>query len=60
MEVENYCGVLEYGTDYIRLYSSIGIIRIEGKNLNICLADHESIIINGEISGIFYENQQKV
>ena len=56
MEVENHCGVLEFTQNCIRLYSKLGILRIEGRNMDIRLADCESVIIYGEICGLFYEN----
>ena len=48
--------VLEFTQNCIRLYSKLGILRIEGRNMDIRLADCESVIIYGEICGLFYEN----
>lgn len=55
LEVENHLGVLEFTQERIRLYTSIGIIRIEGRNLNIALFDSETAVCSGEICGISYE-----
>lgn len=56
LEVENHGGVLEFTDKCIRLYSKLGIIRIEGKGIDIRLADSESVIINGLIESISYES----
>lgn len=58
LEVENHGGVLEFTDECIRLYSKMGIIRIEGRTLDIRLADSESIIINGIIESISYEKSK--
>ncbi len=59
MEVENHGGVLEFTNECIRLYSKLGILRIEGKKLDIRLADSESVIVDGSIDSISYENSRK-
>ena len=55
LEVENHLGVLEFTQERIRLYTSIGIIKIEGRNLNIALFDSETAVCSGEICSILYE-----
>ena len=55
MEVENCSGVLELGGERIRLYTGLGILRIEGKNLRILAAFGGEIQVEGCISGLEYE-----
>lgn len=55
LEVENHSGVLEFTQERIRLYTSVGIIKIEGRNLNIALFDSETAVCSGEIRSVSYE-----
>lgn len=47
--IENHKGILEYGNEYLRINSSLGIIKITGRNLQIKEISQEEILINGII-----------
>lgn len=53
--VENHRGVLEFGSRTVRLYTSIGILKISGEMLSIRLADRESVVCDGKIDCIEFE-----
>lgn len=57
--VENHCGVLEVGCEKVRLYTELGIMRIEGSGLNIRNADKKSVLIDGRIDAVYYENREE-
>ncbi len=54
VSVENYKGIIEYGDEKIRVNSSIGQIKIEGKKLSLKQIAVEKIIISGSIYTIEY------
>lgn len=54
-KVENHRGVLQLSSCCVRLYSSIGIIRIEGNGLVVSDMDNEQIGIKGAISSFKFE-----
>ena len=57
LHIENYKGILEYDTERIRIYTSNGIIRIEGRALSLKTMTMEEILIKGVIMKIeFYYN----
>lgn len=56
LEVENHLGVLEIGCDTVRLKTALGILRIEGEALEIRRAEMLSVLIDGKIRSICYEN----
>lgn len=56
IEIENHCGVLEIGSDAVRLKTSLGVLRIEGDALKIRCAESLSMLIDGKISSVCYEN----
>lgn len=54
--VENHAGVLRYTDRLVRLYSPHGILRIEGKALQLSEFGPERVYIRGEIAGWQYED----
>lgn len=52
IHIENHKGIIEYGSEILRLNTNIGIIKIYGKNITIKEISKEEIMINGEIGGI--------
>lgn len=52
MMIENYKGVMEYGSARIRINTGIGIIKITGAGLMIKEITSEDIIVSGEIHGL--------
>lgn len=52
LTVENHKGIIEYIQNKIRINSTIGIIRITGKNMIINSVMTEVIVITGEIDTI--------
>lgn len=54
--IENYKGILEYEDFYIRLATYIGIININGFNLNLNQMKEETILVTGKIDSIDLEN----
>lgn len=53
--VENHKGVLELGRRTIRLYTSLGVLRITGEELDVLLADRETVHCEGIIKSVEYE-----
>ena len=53
--VENYKNILEYQDFYIRLSTHIGIININGFELNLNEMTNDDILITGKIEGIDFE-----
>ena len=49
MLIENYKGILEYETFYIKIGTNIGNININGFNLNLEQLTEDDIIIKGTI-----------
>jgi len=54
--IENHKGVLEYQEFFIRLNTSIGIINIDGFNLNLEEMTQDDILVTGKIDGIDIES----
>ena len=54
MYIENFCGLLEYETDQIRIQTKTGKIHIKGKNLYIEYYTNEEMKILGIILDIEY------
>lgn len=52
--IENHKGIIEYNPERIRVNSSIGVIRIEGKEMNLRNIGSDDIIITGEIKSMEY------
>ena len=53
--VENYKAILEYQDFYIRLSTNIGIINVNGFELNLKEMTNDDILITGKIEGIDFE-----
>ncbi len=54
--VENHKGILEYQDYFVRLNTHIGIININGFNLNLEEMNTDDLIITGKIDGIDFES----
>jgi len=52
MYIENHRGIIEYTMQRIRINSSLGVIRISGREMKIRNIGKEEIIIIGEITVI--------
>jgi len=52
MTIENFKGVLEYSEERIRINTSIGVVRVEGKRLLLKQITSDNIGIVGNISKI--------
>ena len=55
-EIENHRGVLEFGSSIIRIYTVLGIVKLTGEGLEMRLADRETLVCDGKIRMIEYEN----
>jgi sporulation protein YqfC len=53
--IENYKGILEYTAEEIRLSTTIGVVRIAGKNLNIDRIRLNDIFVSGHFRLVEYE-----
>lgn len=56
MVIENYKGILEYQEFYIRISTYIGIININGFNLNLTEMTSDDVMITGKIETIDFES----
>lgn len=52
MMIENYKGVMEYGSARIRINTGLGVIKITGEGLLIKEITSEDIIVSGEIHAL--------
>lgn len=52
--VENHRGIIEYNPERIRINSSIGVIRVDGADMNLRNIASDDIIITGHIGKIEY------
>ncbi len=50
--IENYKGIIEYTDERLRVNTSAGVIRVEGRGLYLKLITSESMTINGNIMKI--------
>ena len=55
MMVENYKGILEYEDFFVRINTYVGIININGYNLNLQAMTNDDIKITGKIESIDIE-----
>lgn len=53
--IENYKGILEYEEFYVRINTYIGIININGYNLNLETMTNDDIKVSGKIESIDIE-----
>ena len=58
MLIENYKGILEYQEFFIRISTYIGIININGFNLNLTEMTSDDIMITGKIETVDFEECQ--
>ena len=49
LNLENYKGVIEYTSERIRINTSIGVLKIEGRNLLLKQVTSENISVTGGI-----------
>ena len=49
MHIENYKGILEYDNERIRIYTSNGILKLEGRGLFLRAMTTEEIVVKGTI-----------
>lgn len=54
MSIENYKGVIEYTEERIRINTTCGIMRLEGKKLFLKQITSESILVTGNITKFEY------
>lgn len=54
INIENYKGVIEYNLERIRINTSCGVLKIEGKKLSLKQITAENISVNGLISKLEY------
>ena len=52
MVIENYKGILEYEEFFVRISTHIGIININGYNLNLEKMTNDDIKVTGKIESI--------
>ncbi|HOJ09006.1 MAG TPA: sporulation protein YqfC [Clostridiales bacterium] len=53
--IENYKGIIEYGSARIRINTGTGLIKITGNGLNIKEITSEDVIIGGDISSLEFQ-----
>lgn len=58
MLIENYKGILEYQEFYIRINTYLGIININGFNLNLTEMTSDDIMITGKIETVDFESTE--
>ncbi|MBO4562039.1 MAG: sporulation protein YqfC [Clostridia bacterium] len=55
VRVEHHCGVLRFSPGCVRLYSRLGIIRIEGEGLAASSMDGDELLLDGRVSSVSFE-----
>ena len=55
MLIENYKGILEYEDFFVRISTNIGIVKINGYNLNLETMTNDDIKVTGKIESIDIE-----
>lgn len=53
--IENYKGIMEYEEFYVKINTEIGIININGFNLNLEQMTNEDVLVKGVINSIDLE-----
>jgi len=56
MMIENYKGIIEYGSARVRLNTGLGVIKIVGAGLQIKEITQEDIILSGQIYALEFIN----
>ena len=57
--IENYMGIIEYEEYLVKIYTSIGIIIMEGNKMNLNQINENDILICGEISKLYLESTEE-
>ena len=57
--IENYKGILEYQDYFVRLNTNIGIININGFNLNLEEMTTDDLLVTGKIDSIDFEETEE-
>ena len=52
MTIENFKGILEYSEERVRVNTSAGIVRVEGKKLRLKQITSDNIVVAGAIDKI--------
>ena len=55
MLIENYKGILEYQDFFVRINTFIGVININGYNLNLNEMTTDDLLITGKIESVDFE-----
>ena len=55
VKVEHHMGVLQLGNCCVRLYSCLGVIRIEGRGLAAARMDADVMLLEGRIVSVCFE-----
>ena len=53
--IENYKGILEYENFFVRISTHIGIVNINGFNLNLETMTNDDIRVTGKIESVEFE-----
>ncbi len=59
MLIENYKNIIEYESFYIKVNTHIGIINVNGFNLNLIQMNQDDMKITGKIDSIEFENYEE-
>ena len=59
MIIENFKGILEYEDYYIRINTSLGIVNINGYNINLEKMTNDDIKITGKIESVEIERTEE-
>lgn len=55
LSIEHHCGVLQLTCGCIRLYTSLGVVRIDGSGLRASGMDEDAISVKGLIKSVSFE-----
>ena len=59
MLIENYKNIIEYESFYIKVNTHIGVINVNGFNLNLIQMNQDDMKITGKIDSIEFENYEE-
>lgn len=54
--IEQHYGICGYSEHYVSVKTKLGILKVEGSNLNIHVMNRQRIMIHGQICRIILEN----
>ena len=54
--IENYKGIIEYGSELIRINTAKGLVKIYGQSLEINTVTNEEIYIAGKIANVEFSS----